>query len=120
MPEVAKKATLDLAQKKLFIDGEEFPWHISEEGPRLTPDTASFGHCITLTFYAHNIEVIPAKTTAVLEAEMKVEHAQRALADAHLSVQDATERARDAQEQLRRAEDEAKKRIDWTKNEDGE
>lgn len=63
MPELAKKISVDLAHKKLFVDGEEFPWRISEEGPRLMaltgPDALP---SVTITFYAENVEVIPAST----------------------------------------------------------
>lgn len=90
MPELAKKVTLDLARKKLFIDGEEFPWHISEEGPVLHDVmTANSLRSVSITFYAADVEVIPEKSRAVEEAELRVEHARRALADAHLHVQDA-------------------------------
>jgi hypothetical protein len=60
MPELPKKVTIDLASKKLFVNGEEFPWHLTEEGPRLMaltdPDALP---SVTLTFYAEDVEVIP-------------------------------------------------------------
>ncbi|MGW4718858.1 hypothetical protein [Nocardia sp. NPDC004260] len=70
MPELPKLVTLDLAQKKLFIDGVEFPWHISAEGPRLnalmTPDDL---RSVTLTFYTEDVEVIPAKAQESAEKQ---------------------------------------------------
>lgn len=117
MPEVAKKATLDLARRKLFVDGEEFPWHISEDGPQLN-DLVSPPRSITLTFYAHDVEVIPVKTIAVERAELVVERETRALADAQRHVQDASMRLAAAQAELKSAQAEARGQIDWTKDEE--
>lgn len=60
VPKIAGRATLDLKQRKLFVDGVEFPWVLSEEGP-------SFGNLggandvrsVTLTFFTEDVEVIP-------------------------------------------------------------
>ena len=60
MPEIAKKVTLDLAKKKLFVDGAEFPWLISKEGPSFGGDMDGPIRRITLTFFADDLEVIPA------------------------------------------------------------
>ncbi|ORL40177.1 hypothetical protein A6F59_16710 [Prescottella equi] len=60
MPGIAKKAVLDLAQKKFYVDGEEFPWFIDADGPTLnnlcSPDTL---RSVTLTFFVEDVEVIP-------------------------------------------------------------
>ncbi|MGI5223047.1 hypothetical protein [Nocardia sp. CA-290969] len=119
MPEVAKKATLDLAQKKLFVNGEEFPWRISEDGPQLD-DLVSPLRRITLTFYAHDVEVIPAKTIAMEKAALRVEQARREVADAQLRAKEAGERLLAAHAEAALAEAEAKGQINWTKDEDGE
>jgi hypothetical protein len=60
MPEIAKLVTLDLKQRKLFVDGQEFPWWIDEKGPILN-NLAAPGELrsVTLTFYADDVEVIP-------------------------------------------------------------
>ncbi|WP_159840193.1 hypothetical protein [Nocardia sp. CY41] len=68
MPELPKLVTLDLAKKKLFIDGVEFPWHISEEGPTLHTRTGQHDlRRVTLTFYAEDAEVIPANSQGSAE-----------------------------------------------------
>lgn len=61
MPSLPKKAVLDLRCNKLFIDGEEFPWYITEDGVdvaglcgRHTIPTLSF------TIFAETVDVIPA------------------------------------------------------------
>lgn len=59
MPEMAKKAVLDLEQRKLFIDGAEFPWYISEDGPTVACEGVNEIPAVALTFYAESIEVIP-------------------------------------------------------------
>lgn len=60
MPEAAKLVTLDLARKKLYVDGNEFPWCISEEGPQLgSVMAANEIRTVTLTFLTEDIEVIP-------------------------------------------------------------
>ena len=101
MPELAKKVTLDLARNRLFINGEEFPWHISEEGPVLNDVMARNAlRSVSITFYAEDIEVIPAKSVAVEAAELRIEHAQRALADAEANVRDASLRLQMAHGEL--------------------
>lgn len=60
MPEIAKLVTLDLAKKKLYIDGAEFPWLISQEGP--TFSALANPHEIrqmTITIFADDVEVLP-------------------------------------------------------------
>ncbi|MGY4098060.1 hypothetical protein ACW2Q0_00605 [Nocardia sp. R16R-3T] len=60
LPEIPRLAVLDLAAKKLFIDGAEFPWLISEEGPKLD-DLASGNplRSVTLTFFVEDVQVNP-------------------------------------------------------------
>ena len=60
MPDIAKLVTLDLTTKKLFVDGVEFPWYISEEGPTFGPVTDPRDACrVTLTILADDVEIIP-------------------------------------------------------------
>lgn len=60
MPKLAGKVTIDLQHKRLFIDGDEFPWHISEDGV----DAQELGSrntlpSIVIRVPAETIEVIP-------------------------------------------------------------
>lgn len=62
MPTMPKKITVDRREKKLYIDGVEFPWFITEEGPSAAG--LSGRHEIprvTLTVFAEDIEVIPVE-----------------------------------------------------------
>ena len=60
MPEVPKKITVDLAAKKLLIDGTEFPWLITGDGPQVVwPDLKGNG-LVTITIPADGVEVIAA------------------------------------------------------------
>lgn len=60
MPDIAKLVTLDLAKKKLYVDGAEFPWLISEEGPQFTGLAARDRiRSVTLTFFTEDAQVIP-------------------------------------------------------------
>lgn len=60
MPDIAKLVTLDLAKKKLYVDGAEFPWLISEEGPSFAPlsDPRDLRR-MTITILADDVEVLP-------------------------------------------------------------
>lgn len=60
MPEIAKRVVLDLMQKKLFVDGEEFPWHIEAGGPMISAAPNEISR-VSLTFFADAIEVIPVQ-----------------------------------------------------------
>lgn len=64
MPSLPKKAVVDLASKKLFIDGEEFPWFITEEGIDVS---GLLGRnaipALSFTIIAETVEVIPASET---------------------------------------------------------
>ncbi|MBF6188005.1 hypothetical protein [Nocardia farcinica] len=61
MPELAKHVTVDLAQKKLIINGEEFPFHIAEGGIQIDRLGALRGPAtVTVTFFTEDIEVVPA------------------------------------------------------------
>jgi hypothetical protein len=52
MPELAKRVVLDLKQRKLFIDGTQFPWLIVEDELCKA----------TVTFFADAVEVIPRES----------------------------------------------------------
>lgn len=59
-PRLPRKAVVDLRAKKLFIDGEEFPWFITQDGI----DVAGLGDknalpMLTLSILAETVEVIP-------------------------------------------------------------
>jgi hypothetical protein len=58
VPEIAKKVVLDKVHKKLFVDGEEFPWHITVGGPDIEQSGIETLGEVTLTFYADSIEII--------------------------------------------------------------
>lgn len=57
-PELAKKITVDQAQKKLFIDGAQLPWHIAERGPAVDKDPDSEAYIVTVPIAAEHVEVI--------------------------------------------------------------
>lgn len=60
MPALAQKVTVDLKQKKLFIDGVEFPWYISEDGVDITGMAANNElPMVSFTILAADVEVIP-------------------------------------------------------------
>lgn len=64
VPHLPKKAVLDLNAERLFIDGVEFPWYITEDGV----DVASLLDSnaiptLSFTMFAETIEVMPKKTT---------------------------------------------------------
>lgn len=60
MPSLPKKVVLDMRCEKLFIDGEEFPWWITESGIEVSGllDRNSLP-TLTFSMFADNIEVIP-------------------------------------------------------------
>jgi hypothetical protein len=65
MPKLPKTAVLDLRCNKLLIDGEEFPWYITEDGV----DVAGLigNHTIpalSFTIFAETVDVIPADSDA--------------------------------------------------------
>jgi hypothetical protein len=61
MPSLPKKAVLDLRCDKLYIDGAEFPWYISEDGIQVSGLGARDAvPALTFTIFADSIEVIPA------------------------------------------------------------
>ena len=61
MPEIARKVVVDLAQKKLFINGDEFPWAISEGGVSLTAlGSKNELQGVSFTMFADDVEVLPA------------------------------------------------------------
>lgn len=60
MPELAKNVVLDLNQKKLHINGTEFPWHISADG--VQANNLGCSHelpSLTLTILCEDLEVRP-------------------------------------------------------------
>lgn len=60
MPALAQKVTVDLKQKKLFINGVEFPWYISEDGVDITGLAANNELAmVSFTMLAVDVEVIP-------------------------------------------------------------
>ncbi|SNY84167.1 hypothetical protein SAMN04244553_3603 [Nocardia amikacinitolerans] len=60
MPHLPDLVTLDLAQRKLFIDGTEFPWLISQGGPTFNAlaDPRELRQ-VTVTFFTNDVKVIP-------------------------------------------------------------
>lgn len=71
MPDIAKHVTVDLAQRKLYINGERFPFHIAEGGIRVDGLAAEAGGLatVTVTFFADDIEVVPAGPTPAAREE---------------------------------------------------
>lgn len=71
MPDIAKHVTVDLAQRKLYVNGEEFPFHIAEGGIRVDGLAAEAGGLatVTVTFFADDIEVVPAGPTPAAREE---------------------------------------------------
>ncbi|EOM75763.1 hypothetical protein DW322_00825 [Rhodococcus rhodnii] len=61
-PRVASGVTLDWNERKLLVDGTEFPWLIAEEpGPSIQVDTDDFTSIsrVTVTFFADgDVEII--------------------------------------------------------------
>lgn len=61
MTEFAKKITIDEQRKKLFINGVEFPWHVTEDGFYVTRLLANNEiPTVSFTVFAETVEVIPA------------------------------------------------------------
>ncbi|WP_280224952.1 hypothetical protein [Nocardia farcinica] len=71
MPDIAKHVTVDLAQRKLYVNGERFPFHIAEGGIRVDGLAAEAGGLatVTVTFFADDIEVVPAGPTPAAREE---------------------------------------------------
>ncbi|MBF6189437.1 hypothetical protein [Nocardia farcinica] len=69
MPKFADKVIVDLKAKKFIVDGEEFPYWLSEEGPKvdglLQPNAL---RSVTVTFFTNDIEVIPEGKTEPADA----------------------------------------------------
>ncbi|WP_159850253.1 hypothetical protein [Nocardia sp. CY41] len=58
MPELAQHLTLDLAKKKLYIDGIDFPWYISGDGLTINNLPPSvYMPSVTLTFYPRDVKM---------------------------------------------------------------
>ena len=64
MPKLPKKAVIDLQNKTFHIDGQEFPWYVSEQGIAvdglLDPNTLC---TLTFTMPADTVEIIPREPT---------------------------------------------------------
>ncbi|ATN90822.1 hypothetical protein SEA_LYSIDIOUS_10 [Gordonia phage Lysidious] len=61
MPKVPNRVTIDRKQRKVFVDGVEFPWMIAEQGPDV--DDIANPHAIptvTIPIIAADVEVIPS------------------------------------------------------------
>lgn len=65
MPKLAQKAVIDLQNKTFHVDGQEFPWHIAEEGVEVDGllDPNAFCH-LTFTMLAETVEVVPRETAS--------------------------------------------------------
>lgn len=60
MVKLPKKAVVDLANEKLYIDGEEFPWFITEEGVEVSGLLdRNVLPTLTFTMFSETVEVIP-------------------------------------------------------------
>ncbi|MGY0497034.1 hypothetical protein ACWZHB_00855 [Nocardia sp. FBN12] len=55
---------IDHTARTLHVDGEEFPWHITDSGPNFEIDDASGIALITVTFMADSVTEVgtPAPT----------------------------------------------------------
>jgi hypothetical protein len=65
VPRLPDKAVIDLRAKKLFIDGEEFPWYITQDGI----DIDGLGDknalpMLSLSILVRTVEVIPDEPDA--------------------------------------------------------
>ena len=83
MPDIPAKAVLDQGNHKLFIDGVEFPYMMTNPGPVLSGRPNDL--CtVTLTFLVDSIEVlpIPERTEAECQAELHVQVASQKLTQA--------------------------------------
>ncbi|MBF6189439.1 hypothetical protein [Nocardia farcinica] len=61
MPDIAKHVTVDLAQRKLYVNGEEFPYLVAEDGIQIDHLVARRGPTpVTVTFFTEDVEVVPA------------------------------------------------------------
>jgi hypothetical protein len=60
MANLPQKALVDLRDSKLYLDGQEFPWYITESGVAIDGlgdrDTLPV---LTFSIYAETVEVIP-------------------------------------------------------------
>ncbi|WP_156161662.1 hypothetical protein [Nocardia vulneris] len=59
MPELAKRVTIDHDKSKLYIDGVEFPWQITEQGPVVAEAVPGWPlKLVTVAILAENVEII--------------------------------------------------------------
>lgn len=62
MPGLAKKITIDRKRKRVLIDGEEFPYFVSEDGPQVEDAcNANAVPVVMLPVLAADVEIIPEK-----------------------------------------------------------
>lgn len=57
MPKIADRIVVDYAHRRLFIEGQEFPWTIAEEGCRVSASDENIA-TVTVTLYARQVEAI--------------------------------------------------------------
>ncbi|MGY2019385.1 hypothetical protein [Nocardia gipuzkoensis] len=58
MPEFPELVTLDLARKRLYVDGVQFPWIINEDGLTINNlFTSARVPSVTVTFFPKDVEV---------------------------------------------------------------
>ncbi|MGS2809375.1 hypothetical protein [Nocardia sp. MW-W600-9] len=53
---------IDHDARTMHVDGEEFPWHITESGPTVEIDQASGIALITVTFMADSVTEVGTPT----------------------------------------------------------
>ncbi|HEY9314636.1 hypothetical protein [Williamsia sp.] len=58
MPDVPQKIVVDHEAQKLFVDGEEFPWLITEEGPTINPAGPDEIPTVTVTLFTAQVEEV--------------------------------------------------------------
>lgn len=56
---IPKKVIVDRSQQKVFVDGEQFPYFIAEDGIQIDHLATDGPVLITVTFLAEDAEVIP-------------------------------------------------------------
>jgi hypothetical protein len=59
MPELAKLVTVDLKQRKVFVDGVEFPWVIEANGVEVSGLGGDEIRTVTLTIPSEDLQVVP-------------------------------------------------------------
>lgn len=67
MPELAKSVVLNLARRALAVDGKEFPWILTEDGPKLSASHDGLIQ-VTVCFMAESAEVIGHNAEEIRDA----------------------------------------------------